>query len=256
MPSKYPRITIITPSLNQADFIGETVESVLSQNYPDLEYIIMDGGSKDGTLDILKKFRKKIRIYSEKDKGQSDAINKGLKKSTGKIIAYLNADDIYEPDCLKQVAHFFAVNPEVKWVTGKCRIINKSGKEISKPVTAYKNFYLKYCRSIYSLFVLNYISQPSTFWRRELLAKAGYFDESLYYSMDYDYWLRIGKIYESGFIDEYLASFRVHPGSKSEKNFGGLFAGGYEVCKKNNPKYAFLHRLHDLFSLVIYKIIY
>jgi glycosyltransferase involved in cell wall biosynthesis len=137
------KISIITPSYNQAEFIERTIQSIFSQNYPDIEYIVMDGGSTDGTVKILKKYSDQIIWKSEKDNGQSDAINKGLKIATGEIVAYLNSDDTYEPGTLKKVADFFQKNPEKKWVYGKCKIINKKDQEIRKWITAYKNLLLK-----------------------------------------------------------------------------------------------------------------
>ena len=126
------KISIITPSYNQAAFIERTILSVLNQNYFDLEYIIMDGGSTDGTTEILKKYSDKIIWKSEKDSGQSDALNKGLKIATGYIVAYLNSDDTYELGTLKKIAEFFQNNLGKKWVYGKCKIINEN--EVNFPV--------------------------------------------------------------------------------------------------------------------------
>ena len=124
--SKIMKISIITPSYNQAQFIERTILSVLNQDYKDIEYIIMDGGSTDGTVEILKKYSDHIIWKSEKDNGQSDAINKGLKMATGDIVAYLNSDDTYQPGAFKEVATFFEKNPDKKWVYGKCLIINEN----------------------------------------------------------------------------------------------------------------------------------
>jgi glycosyltransferase involved in cell wall biosynthesis len=211
---KLPRITVITPSYNQGDFIEQTIESILGQNYPDLEYLVFDGGSTDQTVDLLKKYGQKFFWVSTRDRGQSDAINQGLQRASGEVICFLNSDDVYEPGALLKVGSFFADHPEAAWLTGKCRVIDPAGVEIRKPVAAYKNFWLRF-KSYKVLLVLDYISQPATFWRREVIQQVGPFDESLHLTMDYDYSLRVGQHYRLHVLNENLASFRVHPASKS-----------------------------------------
>jgi len=250
-----PKVSIITPSFNQADFIERTVESVLSQNYPNFEYIIMDGGSTDGTVEILKKYGEKIIWRSKRDKGQGDAINKSLKLAKGEIFAYLNSDDVLAPGALKVVADFFIKNPKKMWVFGKCRIIDDSDKEIRSWITAYKNFWLK--RYDYrTLLILNYLSQPAVFWRREASEKIGLFNNHYYWTLDYDYWLRLGKKYSPGFINRYLANFRVHQSSKTSigvKNF----LEEVEVAKQHtqNPLVIGLHYLNFLSIAIGYSLL-
>src|SRR5665648_525607 len=166
--TKLPQITVITPSYNQGDFIDQTIQSVLSQNYPDLQYLVMDGGSTDQTVDILKQYDQQFFWVSERDRGQSDALNKGLRMATGEVVCFLNSDDLYEPGALFQVGKFFADHPEAAWLTGKCRVVDPMGVEIRRPITAYKNFWLR-SKSYRALLVLDYISQPATFWRREVI---------------------------------------------------------------------------------------
>ncbi len=244
--SKPPKISVITPSFNQAEFIERTIKSVLSQNYPNLEYIIMDGGSTDGTVKILKKYGKKIFWRSEKDKGQGDAINKGLKLAKGEIFTYLNSDDTIEPGALKLVADFFVKNPKTMWVFGKCRIIDENDNEIRNAITAYKNFWLK--RYNYkTLLILDYISQPAVFWRREAYEKVGEFNTKEFWELDYDYWLRLGKEYQPGLIDEYLANFRVHKKAKTSMDLKH-FLEEARVARKytRNPFLVGLHYLNFL----------
>lgn len=211
---KYPKISIVTPSLNQGKFIEETILSVLSQDYPCLEYLVMDGGSSDNTLKVLEKYSDNIKWVSEADKGQTDAINKGLRLTDGSIVGYLNADDLLSPGSLWRVAEAFTRHPGVMWVTGRCRIIDGKNNEIRKPITGYKNFLLK-LGGFPLLVMTNYISQPSTFWRRDALEEVGFLDESLHFVMDYDYWLRLYSRYPPMFIRDYLASFKIHPMSKT-----------------------------------------
>ena len=213
-----PKISVIIPSYNVTGFIGETIQSILEQEYPHLECIVIDGGSTDGTLDILRRYEGQISWISEPDRGQSDAINKGLRLAGGDIVCYICADDCYEKDCFARVADFFASNPEVMWASGKCTIVDDRGREIRKPITGYKTFWQK--RYSYNkLLVLDFIPQPAAFWRRDLVDEIGFFDVDEHLAMDYEYWLRAGARYDPGFIDAYLARFRVHPHSKSSTSF-------------------------------------
>lgn len=210
----HPKISIITPSLNQGDFIEQTILSVLSQGYPDLEYLVMDGGSSDATLKILEAYSGKVTWLSEADRGQTHAINKGLQRATGSIVGYLNADDLLLPGTLKKVAEAFVDYPQARWVTGKCRILDEENNEVRRPITVYKNMLLS-MHSFSLLLMTNYISQPATFWSRAALESAGYLDESLRYVMDYEYWLRLYSKYPPVFIPEYLAAFKIHRNSKT-----------------------------------------
>jgi glycosyltransferase involved in cell wall biosynthesis len=156
--TEWPKISIITPSFNQGAFIEETIQSVLSQEYPNLEYMIVDGGSTDDTLDILHKYQDQLTWISEPDRGQVDAINKGLKLASGEVLAYLNSDDLYLPGALRKVGAYFAEHPQAEWLTGYCRNVDGEGQPIRGLIRAYKNFWLS--RPSYRvLLVLNYIAQ-------------------------------------------------------------------------------------------------
>lgn len=209
-----PKITIITPTLNQAKYIERTLLSVINQGYPNLEYLVFDGGSKDGTLEILERYSGKLKWWSEPDRGQSHAINKGMKIAQGEIIGFINSDDEYEPGALLKVGRFFFSHPEAKWVTGRCKVIDPEGKEILPLVSGYKHTLLKFHHP-YLLGVVNYIAQPATFWRREVVERIGLLDETLRFVMDYDYWLRISQAYRLFVIDDYLARFRFYPDAKT-----------------------------------------
>jgi glycosyltransferase involved in cell wall biosynthesis len=216
--SPYPKISIVTPSLNQGEFLEQTIQSVLSQDYPNLEYLVMDGGSSDKTLDILRSCSGQVKWVSEKDKGQADAINKGLHMISGEIVAYLNADDLLLSGSLEKVARAFSANPKTMWVTGRCCIITETGQETRKPITAYKNLWLRIHHPSF-LFITDYISQPATFWRGSLLNEFGYLDESLHYALDYEFFLRLNRKFPLVILPDYLAAFRVHSQSKNANAF-------------------------------------
>ena len=250
-----PAISVITPSLNQGRYIEKTIKSVLDQKYPNLEYIIMDGGSKDNTLSVLKKYQKQLFWYSGNDKGQSNAINKGLKKSKREILCFLNSDDYLLPGTLHKISGYFLKNKDAVWLTGKCRIVDENNNEVRKFITQYKNFFLKYLRFWNIFTVVQFISQPATFWRRSAVESVGYFDESLNYDMDYDYWLRIWQKYPLGYIDDYLSSYRVHKDSKAVVSPETQFKIENEIVRKyqKNIFFLFLHHLHTSVSLLIYR---
>ncbi len=250
-----PRLSIITPSYNQGAFIEETIKSVLAQDYPNLEHIVVDGGSTDNTIAVLKNYERSLHWISEPDHGQADAINKGLRMATGDIVAYLNSDDLYEPGALKTVGEFFACHSQAAWVTGRCRTINQSNQEIRRGITAYKNIWL-HLHHDKVLYVLNYISQPATFWRRAVVARVGYFDETLHYTMDYEYWLRIiSRNYRLWTLNVYLAQFRVHSSSKSGSTANAQFNEQLKVAQRyvHSSFVLALHQLHNAVSVAIYK---
>jgi glycosyltransferase involved in cell wall biosynthesis len=248
--------SIITPSYNQAVFIGQTIRSVLEQGMEDLEYIIVDGGSADGTIDILRSYEKHLRWISEPDKGLADAVNKGIGMAAGDIIGWLNSDDLYLPGTLQTVSDFFNDHPECKWLCGRGRIIDSSGKERWKWITRYKNSRLKKF-SIDKLLRENFISQPAVFFRKELFEKTGRLDLSLKYAMDYDLWLRFAKTAPPGVINLDLAKFRRHRSSKSEKGFRDQFFEQYAVSGKYNPSLfnRVVHRFNIFKIIVSYRIL-
>ncbi len=253
---KYLKISIITPSYNQDGFIRQTINSVLRQGYPNLEYLVIDGGSIDSTVEVLKSYGTAIRWVSEKDRGQSDAINKGLKMATGDILAYLNSDDVYLDQSLFAVNDFFQKHQNIKWAYGRCRIINENNQEIRKLITVYKNFWMREY-SYNKLLSINFINQPATFWRREITKELGFFNENEHLVMDYEYWLRIGKKYQAGFIDECLAGFRMHTQSKSSQNFVKQFHDELRIAKKYSVRQwpIICHYLNYASILIGYKVL-
>jgi len=208
MPSRLPRITIVTPSFNQADFLEETILSVLNQRYPNLEYMIFDGGSTDGSRAIIEKYASHLAYYEiEPDRGQTHAINKGLAKATGEVIAYLNSDDVYLPGALLAIGEYFLAHPTAEWVTGQCHMYGDGPSWWMKPPSDFALPHLVHECSI---------AQPATFWRRTVVERFGPFDEARRYNMDYEYWLRImsGGV-KLDIVPYPLAGFRLHPASKT-----------------------------------------
>lgn len=251
------KISIITTNYNTKRYLEETIKSVLNQkgNF-DLEYIITDGASTDGSLEIIKKYKDRIRYISEKDKGQSDGINKGLRMATGDIVAFLNADDIYTEGTLNKVVEYFKDNPDCMWLTGYCKIIDENGKEIRKYVTEYKNSKLRRF-SFNQLLIEDSISQPATFWRKELLDEFGYLDESLHFAMDQEYWARIASKYKLHLISEYLAKFRFTSETKTGSSIDKTLKESELIAKKytDNKWVLFRQKLSNLKRLISYKYI-
>lgn len=226
------KISIITPSYNQGHFIERTIRSILDQEFEgEMEYLVIDGGSTDNTVEILEKYGQSLRYVSEKDDGLADAINKGLAMASGEIIGWLNSDDLYQPGTIARVLKHFEEHPDCMWLYGKCRIIDNEDREIYKNVTRYKNMLLRkfdYGR----LLTENYISQPAVFFRKSLVEEVGSLNPKLKFAMDYELWLRFGKKYPAAVIPAYLSDFRRHPGSLSENYTGRQFQEEYEVAKK------------------------
>ncbi|MCB0164760.1 MAG: glycosyltransferase [Anaerolineae bacterium] len=183
MTDRLPKISIITPSFNQADYIAETIDSVRAQNYPYLEHMVIDGGSTDGTLAILQQYDG-LDWVSEPDNGQADAINKGFKKSTGDIAAWLNSDDIYLPGALQHVADFFSRHPQIDIIYGDYHLIDQTGNVLLRKQEIPFDYNIL-------LYGLDYISQPTTFFRCSVFERSGYLDDSLHYGLDWEYWLRL-----------------------------------------------------------------
>jgi hypothetical protein len=208
-----PLITVVTPSYNQGQFIRATIESVLSQNYPNLEYIVLDGGSTDETASVVGEYSSRLTWISEKDNGQSHAINKGFRMAKGELVSWLNSDDIIFPGALRLAAGAFRSNPGLGAVYGEGHQIDVDGKfrqrfPCTEPFNLWKLAHLS-----------DYILQQTSYFRKKVLDEVGYLDEDLHYSMDWDLFIRIGKRYEIGYIPRYMGAIREYPAAKS-------FAGG------------------------------
>jgi glycosyltransferase involved in cell wall biosynthesis len=224
--------------------VRQTIESVLSQHGDfKLEYIIRDGQSTDDTLSILKEYSGRCVIVSEKDGSPQAAINAGMAQAKGDVLAWLNADDVYEPGALQRVTEEFRTHPSHAWAYGRCCIIDENEREIRKPVTWYKNILgWRYSRNI--LLCENFINQPATFFRRECWQKTGGLSLIFKAAYDYDLWLRMAGHGSAFPIHALLARFRRHPGSISENNFIRQFKEETDIVAMEGNR---LHRaLHEL----------
>ena len=225
--SDWPKISIITPSYNQGIFIEETILSVLDQNYPNLEYIIMDGGSTDNTVDIIKKYEDRITYWiSEKDNGQSDAINKGFHKSTGDILHWLNSDDVLVPRALNMLVEYLSNNPDIGCFLGDQEIIDKDSNFLSlKKAIPY---HLK--TAIYSACM---VSQPATPFTRKAWEKTGDVNNSLQYQMDFEYYLRMfNSGVKFGVLGSTFARFRIYSESKTISEYDNLVWGANRIIQE------------------------
>lgn len=265
------KVSIVTPSYNHAEFIERTILSVISQKWNfELEYIIIDGWSTDETIKIIQKLESRIDKWefknncwinflwkSEKDKGQSDAINKWLKLATWDIVTYLNSDDTYEPGALDKVVKYLWESDRM-WCYGECKIIDKEDKEIRKFITRYKNIlWGKY--SYAKLLTENFISQMTVFWKKEIMLELWYFDINEHLCMDYEYRLRIGSKYDPVYIPQHLSNFRFYQTSKSGSRFVIQFADELRLAKKYAEGWyrlsLFLHKFNYYKIVIAYKIL-
>ena len=213
--------TIVTPCLNAATTIGRAIESVGAQGFEGVQHIVVDGGSEDGTQDVVARFPE-VTLISEPDDGLSDAVNKGFSRATGEIVGWLNADDWYLEGAFDAVAAAAEAGPRVEWFTGRCPIVDGSGKPTRALVTSYKNALLsRYSLPLY--LTQNFVSCPSTFVRREALGSVGPLRLDYRYSMDYDLFLRLARRGDPVVIDRDLAVFVMEEGTMSMSGFEEQF---------------------------------
>lgn len=203
-----PLVSIITPSYNQAHFLEETIRSVLEQDYPNIEYLVVDGGSTDGSVEIIKKYAGRIDWWvSEKDQGQADALNKGFARAKGQIVAWLNSDDIYRPGAIRQAVEALQHNPEAGMVYSKLHSIDRTGEVFN--TISYKPF------DLLDLLTFHIIGQPTVFMRREVLQQAGPLDASYNYLLDHHLWLRMLRLAPIKYVPTVWAAARHHPSAKN-----------------------------------------
>jgi glycosyltransferase involved in cell wall biosynthesis len=246
------RFSIITPSFNQGEFIEKTIDSVLSQGYKNYEYIIIDGGSDDNSVDIIKKYEKFLAFWvSEKDDGQTCAINRGLKIANGQIVSWINSDDYYAPDTLEIINEYDLICSKDVYY-GDYTLVNRNEVAfLTKKEIPFKRDLL--------LHGVNFIGQPSSFFKKDLLCKYGYLDESLNFMMDYEFWLRVAfKNASFQHIPANLAFYRYHSSSKtvsSERSFHDeQKLIGKQYYRYDNTLYLFYKNITSRIARQLYKI--
>jgi glycosyltransferase involved in cell wall biosynthesis len=229
------RISVVIPSFNHAPFLGPALASALGQvGEFDLEVWVIDGGSTDGTVELLRSYGDRIRWVSEPDGGQSDALNKGFRLASGDIIGWLNSDDLYQPGALAAVARAFRENPSVEWVHGRADVIDTDGRVCRRWVSAYKRWRCK-SYSYARLLTENFIQPNSVFWRRSLTERVGGVEPSLHLAMDYDLWLRFAQSSNPLYLDAPIACFRWYPASKSGSRYVEQFREARAIARRHEP---------------------
>lgn len=212
-----PLVSIITPSYNQGQYIEETIKSVINQTYKNIEYIIMDGASKDDTIKILDKYKDfdNIKITVEKDNGQTDAINKGFKMAKGDLVGWINSDDLLELDCVENIVNEYVKRPRTAIFYGDVQLIDENGRNLS--INRIKNITYDYL-----LNVNPDVNQQGSFYNRQYVKKINYLDDSINFTMDYDLWLRLLCIGEAVKLDKVVGKFRMQLNSKTMTSGNGI----------------------------------
>ena len=247
MEKKLPKISVVIPSYNKGKYIKQTLDSVFSQKYPSLEVLVQDGGSTDKTVEIINSFQKKypqeLFFESKEDKGQTDAINVGIKKAKGDIVTYLNADDYYEGNALWKVANYFMHNPKINWAAGYGQMVSDKGKVVAGFFELGKRT-MQYLNNRNLLLVGNYLYQPSVFFRRKFLQKMGEFVGVDGIILEYDMWLKMAKLEMHGNIPAKLSAFRLASGGFSAQHSQKILAAELAVAEKytSDPAIILLHK--------------
>lgn len=228
MAEKNPLVSIVTPSYNQARFLSKTMESVFSQDYPHIEYIVIDGGSTDGSVALLEENADRLAYWvSEPDKGQTEAINKGFARANGEILAWLNSDDAYKPGAVAAAVDYLTRHPDVGLVYGDADFIDEHGNRIGK-FPAAQTDYPRLRRGYV------HIPQQAAFWRADLWEQVGPLDDDLYFAMDYDLWLRLAEISEIKYLPGHTwANFRLHGESKTIAEDDRCWAEMIEIHRRD-----------------------
>ncbi len=232
-------VSIVTPSYNQAHFLEATIRSVLEQDYPHIEYIICDGGSTDGSVDIIRKYAARLAWWcSEKDGGQSAAINKGWRRANGLLWSYLNSDDLLLPGAVNAVVEAFKKHPESGIIHGDWTYIDQAGHTTGQGYGASCNF-----QRLLNRGQDPYVAQPASFYKADLIQRVGWLDENLHLSMDYDLLLRLAQSAPMLYLPRSLASFRVHTLAKTSSSADRHWQESFLVQRRYGGRYLVIPRL-------------
>ena len=219
-----PLVSIVTPSYNQARFLEQTMQSVLGQDYPHIEYLVVDGGSTDGSVEIVRRYSDRLAWWiSEKDQGQADAINKGLRRANGEIIAWLNSDDLYLPGTITRAVDAFQSHPEAGLVYADVVAIDALGETTN--IIRYGNWGLD------GLLTFRIIGQPAVFMQRSVLERVGYLDPSFHFLLDHQLWLRMALLAETWYIPQVWAAARFHRESKNIARGAEMSREAYRIIE-------------------------
>ena len=219
----HPRISVVTPSYNQAPFLEKTIQSVLTQKTPEIEYFVIDGGSTDGSIDIIRKYESEIDHWvSEKDRGQADGINKGFSLAGGEIFGWINSDDFYLKGAFEKVLAYFDAHPEVDLVYGDVLSVNQEGELIN--VMRFADYALR------DLMAFRIISQPAVFFRRKAWYGAGGMDLRYHFLLDHHLWLRIAAGGKIAYLPEPLAAARFYPEAKNRAHAADFGVEAYRIA--------------------------
>jgi glycosyltransferase involved in cell wall biosynthesis len=238
-----PRVTIVTPSYNQAAFLEQTIQSVLDQGYPDLEYMIVDGGSTDGSVEIIRKYADRLTWWvSEKDHGQAEAINKGFSRASGELVGWLNSDDVYQPGSIQAAVNAFRANPQAGLVYGDVLSVDAANHALNL---------MKFAQySLEDLMSFTIISQPGVMMRRAVLEKSGTLDIQFHYMLDHHLWLRMARLAPMVYLARRQAAARFHPGAKNLSQAPGFGLEALRVAAwlQAQPEFAASFNRHKVWG--------
>src|SRR5512135_3246200 len=244
--SANPKVSIVTPSYNQGQFLEASIQSVLAQSYPDIEYIAVDGGSKDNSPEILKKYEQHFTWWvSEKDKGHADALNKGFSRATGDILAWLNSDDIYFPGAVSDAVSILMEHPNVGMVYGDADLIDDSGAPAGRFASKQTSYRQMLRGSVH-------IPQATTFFRADIWNQIGPLDLSLFFSFDYDLWVRIAKVSQVLYVQKRWAQFRIHDAGKTIINDDRCYPDMLRVLEREGGSWFSMLRLRMITRKLLY----
>jgi glycosyltransferase involved in cell wall biosynthesis len=224
-----PRISIVTPSFNQARYLDQTIRSVLDQGHPNLEYIVIDGGSTDGSVEVIRKYEKQLAFWvSEPDAGQVDAINKGLRRATGEWVGWQNSDDIYFPGALRAAADTMIAHPGAALVIGNMRLIDAGDQVLRELIYCKPNHDALLCEGMV-------LTNQAAFWRRSVHDRIGYLNPSFQYCFDYEWFLRLTECTEGCYARDFWGGYRLHDETKTSRHAPGFFAEKARIMEGRIP---------------------